>query len=89
MKQVVISFTASCIITTLASITASILDHIAGADQPLLPRRWQPANVSQTMRDKCLFARRILDRMILDFADQQLVTGFALLISAWVKLHST
>lgn len=26
--------------------------------------------------------------MILDFADQQLVTGFALLISAWVKLHT-
>ena len=40
------------------------------------------------MREKCLFVRRILDRLILHFADQQLVTGFALLISAWVKLHT-
>ena len=44
--------------------------------------------MSQKLREGCLFARRILERLILDFADQQLVTGFALLISAWVKLHS-
>ena len=44
--------------------------------------------ISQLVREKCLFVRRILDRLILDFADQQLVTGFALLISAWVKLHT-
>lgn len=44
--------------------------------------------MSETLRERCLFARRILERLILDFADQQLVTGFALLISAWVKLHS-
>ena len=29
-----------------------------------------------------------MDRLILNFADQQLVTGFALLICAWVKLHA-
>ena len=44
--------------------------------------------MSETLREKYQFARRILERLILEFADQQLVTGFALLISAWVKLHS-
>ena len=87
-EQVVVSFTASCLITTLASIVAAVLDYVAGTDQPLLPHRWQPKNITPALREKCLFARRILDRLILDFADQQLVTGFALLISAWVKLHS-
>ena len=84
----VISFAASCIITTLASIAASILDQTAATEQPRLPRRWQPGNVSQLVRETCLFVRRILDRPILDFADQQLVTVFALLISAWMKLHT-
>ena len=75
-------------ITTLASIAAAVLDYISGSDQPLLPCRWHPSNITDAVRKKSVFAKNILDRLILDFADQQLVTGFALLISAWVKLHT-
>ena len=47
--QVVIPFAASCIITILASIAASILDQIATTERPWLPRRWQPGNVDEHM----------------------------------------
>lgn len=84
---VVISFCLSTFLTTVASCTATVLDHLAHDPKSLLPARWQRRQ-SSISRDRYTFVRRILDRLILNFADQQLVTGYALLICAWVKLHS-
>lgn len=88
LQQVVISFAASAIICQVASIAASVLDNIAGRRTSILPAKWQPRNISDGFRGKCTFFRRILERLILNLADQQLVTGFALLIGAWVGVPS-
>ena len=75
-------------LTTVASVVATILDHAAGNDKALLPSHWRPKGISERFKEKCNFVRRILDRLILNLADQQLVTGYALLICAWVKLST-
>ena len=83
---VVISFCASAIICQIASVTASVLDNIASRRTSILPTRWQPQNISDRLRARCTFYRRILEKLILNLADQQLVTGFALIIGAWVGI---
>ena len=84
----VLSFAFSAILTTVASVAATALDHVSGSPRSLLPKRWRPRNISSAVKERCIFYRSILDRLILNLADQQLITGYALLICAWVKLNS-
>lgn len=77
--------------TTVASITAAILDEILQAETAFLPKGWNKYLFGK-FRDPqhirlCRRWRRILTRLILALADQQLVTGFALILTGWILYY--
>lgn len=88
---VLLSFVISAIASTAASIIATILDTQTGANTKLLPKlvqRWMSEGISEDQLKKRKLWRKVLSRLILALADQQLVTGIALLVSAYIILPS-
>lgn len=86
---VVISFLVAGTITTVASITAAILGSRIDDDDstiflPGFVHRWLARDMTPTKREWCRFWRDILERFILNMADQQLITGFSLLIIGYI-----
>lgn len=82
-----LSFSLAALITIAASIVAAILDAAIKDEKaflPLLIQRWLRKGLSDKQRAKKRRWRRIFDRLILNLADQQLVTGFALLICGYL-----
>ena len=53
---------------------------------PLWLQNWLSRDLSSQQIDKRKLWRRVLDRLILAFADQQLITGFALLVSGYFNV---
>lgn len=77
--------------TMAASITAACLDAALLDDKAFLPKRIQRwLNKGRDPSDMvlCKRWRSILDDLILSLADQQLVTGLALMVGGYVKLHA-
>lgn len=85
---VVTSFLIAGLMTTFASITAAILESRINDGGPiLLPgflHRWLGRRMNDVKRERCRFWRDIFERLILNLADQQLITGFSLLIIAYI-----
>jgi hypothetical protein len=87
-NQVVTSFIVAAVITTSSSIIAAVLDGIILDEKALLPhkfQKWLHEGLGKAAEERCLLWRKILDRLILAFADQQLVTGISLLVSGYIK----
>src|SRR5690349_6866768 len=72
----------STIITFVASTYAALFYGDLDLDFLYLPpmRRWTP--------EKKEFWRRVLDRLILGFSDQQLITGFAMILIGLAKIRT-
>lgn len=89
--QVVASFTAAAIFTTTLSICAALLDGVNDEFQDshaIFPKRfndWLRRSASQRIRDRSPFYRDVLNRLMLAMADQQLLTGFAIIISGYIR----
>jgi hypothetical protein len=84
--QAMLSFGIASLLTTIASIAAALLDAAVADPMALLPlwlQDWLSRGLSTQQIDNRKLWRRVLDRLILSFADQQLVTGFALLASGY------
>jgi hypothetical protein len=78
------------ILTTVASIIAAYLDEVLRAETAFLPKRLNAItskNQDHTRIRRCRFWRTVLERLIIALADQQLVTGFAILITGWIVYH--
>ena len=75
------------ILTTVASIIAAYLDEVLRAETAFLPKRLNAIiskNQDHIRIRRCKFWRVVLERLIIALADQQLVTGFAILITGWI-----
>jgi hypothetical protein len=78
------------ILTTVSSVAAAFLDAAVDDPMSVFPSRlqkWLSQGLSTEQIDNRKLRRRVLDRLILGFADQQLITGFALLISGYVSVY--
>lgn len=51
-------------------------------------QKWLSQGLSTQQIDNRKLCRRVLDRLILGFADQQLITGFALLVSGYATVYN-
>lgn len=85
---VVTSFLIAGLMTTFASITAAVLESRINDGGPILfpgfLHRWLGRHMNDVKRERCRFWRDILERLILNLADQQLITGISLLIIAYI-----
>lgn len=85
---VVTSFLIAGLMTTFASITAAVLESRINDGGPILfpgfLHRWLGRHMNDVKRERCRFWRDILERLILNLADQQLITGFSLLVIAYI-----
>ena len=75
------------VLTTLVSVTVAYLDEVLRAETAFLPKRLNAClskNQDLTRIRRCKFWRNVLERLVLALADQQLVTGFAILITDWI-----
>lgn len=87
-SQVVLSFVIASIMTTSASILAMILDQAfdsKGHFTPQAPIRYIRERFLDTEWKKDYAWRPFLDPLIIGFGDQQLITGYAVLLSGWIK----
>jgi hypothetical protein len=84
-------------LTTLVSVSAACLDEALLAETAFFPKclnAWLDAHLSNNEDDdgpadrkrrlKLKLWRNVLERLIIALADQQLVTGFAVLITGWI-----
>lgn len=77
--------------TTTTSIAVAILEGITRDHEVFLPnilQRWLSKNASNYSKDRSRFWRKVLDRLILSLADQQLITGIALVTSGYIQTSS-
>jgi hypothetical protein len=77
----------AALLTTTASIAAAVLDEILMAETAFLPKKLNGLfsnDQSPERIRRCRFWRNVLDRLILALADQQLVTGFSLMLTGWI-----
>ena len=82
-------FVIAAIATNLASIGAAILDDVVEKKSSFLPgktARWLSTGRSRSFLPRATRWRRTLNQLVLSFADQQLVTSFALVISGYWKV---
>lgn len=86
---VVLSFVIASIMTTAASIFAMILDQAydsKGQFTPSATVKYIRERFVDTEWKKEYAWRPFLDPLIIRFGDQQLVTGYAVLPSGWIKV---
>lgn len=86
---VVTSFLIAGVMTTALSITAAILESMINEENghihlPKFLHNRIARGVTDRQRESCIFWREVLERLILNLADQQLITGFSLLIIAYI-----
>lgn len=78
-------------LTTASSITAAVLDEILQAETALLPKAWNGYLFARARSHRqiklCRLWRRVLTRLILALADQQLVTGVVLILTGWITYY--
>ncbi|PVH92786.1 hypothetical protein DM02DRAFT_662608 [Periconia macrospinosa] len=86
---VVVSFVIASFMTTTASILAMLLDQAFDAKGHFTiraPIRYIRERLIDTAWKKDYAWRPFLDPLIIGLGDQQLVTGYAVLLSAWIKV---
>ncbi|XPS99497.1 pre-rRNA-processing protein esf1 [Ascochyta lentis] len=86
---VVLSFVLASVMTTAASILAMILDHAhdsKGRFTFRAPLKYVRERFLDTEWKKDYAWRPFLDPLIIGLGDQQLVTGYAVLLSGWIKV---
>lgn len=80
----------AALLTTSISIAAAVLDEMLQADSAFLHEKlnvlFSRSQNAESLR-RCRFRRNVLSRLILSLADQQLVTGFALMLTGWVVYY--
>ncbi|KAF2145189.1 uncharacterized protein K452DRAFT_356486 [Aplosporella prunicola CBS 121167] len=84
---VIISFAFAAVLTTGAAVHAAVLDGMANKEHVVMPKfiaDWLSKNRRPESIRNLEFQRELLDRLMIALADQQLLTGFALLVSAFV-----
>ena len=89
--QVVLSFVLASAMTTAASILAMILDHAhdsKGQFTLRAPIKYVRERFLDTEWKKDYAWRPFLDPLIIGLGDQQLVTGYAVLLSGWIKVST-
>lgn len=85
----VIAFNIAALATAAASVAAAFLDGAVMDEKAFLPLKLKSRlnhGLDNAPIRRRIFYRRVLDRLILSFADQQLITGFALLLTGCVKI---
>jgi hypothetical protein len=94
--KVVLSFVLASFMTTTASILAMILDQAFDAKGQFTlkaPIKYLGERFLDTEWKKDYAWRPFLDPLIIGLGDQQLITGYAVLLSGWIKvcglLHPT
>lgn len=88
--QVVLSFVIASVMTTTASILAMLLDQAfdsKGHFTLRAPVRYLRERVFDTEWKKDYAWRPFLDPLIIGLGDQQLITGYAVLLSGWIKVN--
>lgn len=88
--KVVISFVLASAMTTAASVLAMILDNAYDSKGQFTlhaPIKYIRERSLDTEWKKDYAWRPFLDPLIIGFGDQQLVTGYAVLLSAWIKVR--
>jgi hypothetical protein len=88
INKVVISFVLASLATTGASIFAAFLDGMVSDEQAVLPslmNKWLQEGKDEAAVTRIRRWRHVLDHLILAFADQQIISGFALLIACYIK----
>ncbi|KAH7394928.1 hypothetical protein DE146DRAFT_615272 [Phaeosphaeria sp. MPI-PUGE-AT-0046c] len=86
---VVLSFVIASAMTTSASILAMLLDQVfdsKGHFTLRAPIKFIRERFLETEWKKDYAWRPFLDPMIIGFGDQQLITGYAVLLSGWIKV---
>ena len=89
-SQVVLSFVIASFMTTLASVLAMLLDQAfdtKGHFTPRAPLTYIRERFLENEWRKHYAWRPFLDPLIIGFGDQQLITGYAVLLSGWVKVR--
>jgi hypothetical protein len=87
----VIPFVVAALTTTASSIVASTLEGMVMDKNAFLPHKWKlrlNRGLNNASIKRRFFFRRVLDRHILSLADQQLITGFALVLAGHIKFTS-
>jgi hypothetical protein len=87
--QVVLSFVIASVMTTTASILAMLLDQAfdsKGHFTLRAPVRYLRERVFDTEWKRDYAWRPFLDPLIIGLGDQQLITGYAVLLSGWIKV---
>jgi hypothetical protein len=84
------------ILTTVVSVFAACLDEALVADKRFFPS-WLNGGLrahlskhkddNHNRRCRLMFWRKVLERLMISLADQQLVTGFAILITGLIVYH--
>jgi len=88
--QVVLSFVIASFMTTFASILAMLLDQAfdtKGHFTPRAPLTYIRERFLENEWKKHYAWRPFLDPLIIGFGDQQLITGYAVLLSGWIKVR--
>jgi hypothetical protein len=91
-EQVILSFVLASIMTTSASVLAMILDQAfdsKGRFSLRAPVRYVRERFLDTEWKRDYAWRPFLDPLIIGLGDQQLVTGYAVLLSGWLKVRSS
>ncbi|KAF2129457.1 hypothetical protein P153DRAFT_340320 [Dothidotthia symphoricarpi CBS 119687] len=86
---VVLSFVIASVMTTIASILAMILDQAhdsKGQFTLRAPIKYIRERFLDTEWKKDYAWRPFLDPLIIGLGDQQLITGYAVLLSGWIKV---
>ncbi|EDU42175.1 hypothetical protein PtrSN002B_007906 [Pyrenophora tritici-repentis] len=86
---VVLSFLIASFMTTFASILAMLLDQAfdsKGHFNPRAPLTYLREHFVENQWKKHYAWRPFLDPLIIGFGDQQLVTGYAVLLTGWIKV---
>ncbi|KAK8162420.1 hypothetical protein IWX90DRAFT_504706 [Phyllosticta citrichinensis] len=89
---VIAAFVVAAAMTTGLAVCAAILDILQGHSDAVLPAktvkrlhdRW---GVGLSVKGRYSLTRKMIDRVMLSLADQQLLTGFAIMISFWLRYH--
>jgi hypothetical protein len=89
LAQAVLSFVLASIMSTSASIMAVVLDEAfasKGHFSLRAPLKFVKERFVHTKWKKDYAWRPFLDPLIISLGDQQLVTGYAVLLSGWIKV---
>ncbi|KAK7520513.1 uncharacterized protein IWZ02DRAFT_519252 [Phyllosticta citriasiana] len=89
---VIAAFVVAAVMTTGLAVCAAILDILQGDSDAVLPAktvkrlhdRW---GVGLSVKGRYSLTRKMIDRVTLSLADQQLLTGFAIMISFWLRYN--